>query len=552
MKLTPEIWALAFAFNCTTLFGTSDRKKYGVRLALVFSLCLASLPLVHAQQYMKGLPTTVTDAKFDEWVKKHELVKCRAIAQAAYPNGPKEIMNVIPQPSGVCYWDIDRAAEIAPPALVVHAGTRIVVRIGHLRPNESVMPAVVFAKVIPPSPGNDVLKNAVNPLQTITLTPVSHANAYAVTGFRSSCDTTSTSFDTTAADDCQEQLIANINSIQASVNHATAALACLESYQVAVRSVPQEQLVPKPTDAYTCTPLKMINPDQPDTTKSDSFAYQKNEVVIPVIQNAMAALMPTLITFSKLDAFMSSSDKNKNTYASQIARDGEIKNAMGAIQTAQATLQQAYLALLSIPDSVPNVFYYFDIPHLTTATVTITGTELVSKTSSTIATWTASATSYNIVFSAGLGFSNLVYRTYASTPQVVNGVPVLNGSGNALSKVTETDTNLSVMAPEIMGSYVIPHLRKFDSACSFGCSLLVSGGIGANLTAKQADFDTGISLRLMDFMITPAVHFGHESRLIDGITVGSQLGANAPSTLPTHNKGVWKFGIVFTYVIPLT
>jgi hypothetical protein len=151
-----------------------------------------------------------------------------------------------------------------------------------------------------------------------------------------------------------------------------------------------------------------------------------------------------------------------------------------------------------------------------------------------------------------LGFSNLVYRTYASTPQVVNGVPVLNGSGNALSKVTETDTNLSVMAPEIMGSYVIPGLRKFDSACSFGCSLLVSGGVGANLTSKEADFDTGISLRLMDFMVTPAVHFGHESRLIDGITVGSQLGANAPSTLPTHNKGVWKFGIVFTYVIPLT
>jgi hypothetical protein len=521
-----------------------------IRFTLVCGLSLGFLlpAFVHAQQYMKTLPAPVTDAQFDEWVAKHKLVKCRAIAQAAYPDGPQEIMHVNPTPSGVCYWDIDRAAEVAPPALVVHAGTRIFVRIRHLRPNESVIPAVVFAKIVPPSPGNDVLKNAVNPLQTITLTPVSHVNAYSATGFSGSCNTASPLFD---ADACQAQLVANINSIQASVNHATAALACLESYQVATRSDPPEPILPKPTDAYTCSPANMINPDQSDPAKPDSFAYQKNTVVIPVIQGALATLTPTLIAFNRLDIFMNL-DKNKSNYPAQIARDGEIKNAISAIQTAQGTLQQAYLALLSIPNSVPSLFYYLDVPHLTTATVTITGTELVSKTSSSIATWTASATSYNIVFSAGLGFSNLVYRTYASTPQVVNGVPVLNSSGNALSIVTETDSKLSVVAPEILGSYVIPGLRRFDSACSFGCSLLVSAGVGANLTTKQADFDTGISLRLVDFMVTPAVHFGRESRLIDGITVGSQLGANAPSTLPTQNKWVRKFSIVFTYVIPLS
>ena len=46
----------------------------------------------------------------------------------------------------------------------------------------------------------------------------------------------------------------------------------------------------------------------------------------------------------------------------------------------------------------------------------------------------ASPTSYSVVFSAGLGFSNLVYRTYANTPQVQNGAPVLNSSGNALCR----------------------------------------------------------------------------------------------------------------------
>jgi hypothetical protein len=67
MKLTPGIWALAFAPNCTTLLGRMDRKKYGVRFALAFGLSLGASPLVHAQQYMKSLPTSVTDAKFDEW-----------------------------------------------------------------------------------------------------------------------------------------------------------------------------------------------------------------------------------------------------------------------------------------------------------------------------------------------------------------------------------------------------------------------------------------------------------------------------------------------------
>jgi hypothetical protein len=496
--------------------------------------------LTHAQQYMKS--ADVTDAEFDGWVTKNELVECRAIAQAAYPDGPPEIMKLGPKPSGVCYWNIDRAAEVAPPPLVVHAGTRVLVRVRHPRPNESLLPTVVFAKIVPPSPGNDILKNAVNPLQAITLSPAIN-EAFAARSPRA-CDIASPLFD---ADACQLQLVDQINSIQASVNHASAALACLESYQIAIPSDPPEQISPPPAiKAYNCSPATPINADESDKTQPDSFSYQKR--LVTKIMAASVKLTPPLATFNQLDTFLM---KNPTKYSGDISSDGVIKNAIGAIQTAQATLQQSYVVLLAIPDSAASRFYYFDVPHLTTATATITGTEIVSKTNSAIATWTTSSTSYNVVFSAGLGFSNLVYRTYVSTPQVQNGAPVLDGNGNALSVVTETDTHLSVMAPEILGSYVIPGLRKFDSSCSFGCSLLVSGGIGANLTTKEADFDTGISLRLMDFLITPAVHFGRESRLIDGVTVGSQLGANAPSTLPTRNKWVRKFGVVLTYVIPL-
>jgi hypothetical protein len=543
MKLTLGILVLALA--CATLFGRTAR-TYLCRFTLAFGLLLSFvIPAhIHAQQYMKGV--NATDAQFDAWVKDKKLVKCRAMAQAAYPDGPPEIMTLGTRPSGVCYWNIDRAAELAPPALVVHAGTRIFVRIRHPRQNEILQPAVVFAKIVPPSPGNDILKNAVNPLQAITLSPGVHPAATPQTINPSVCDTTASVFN---ADACQVLLVNQINSIQASVNHANAALACLESYQIATPSEPPELIDPKPTiQAYACSPVRPINPDESDPSQPDGFVYQKN-LVVTAIKNALA-LTPPLAVFNQFDKVITN---NLTTYSAEISSDGEIKNAIGNIQSAQATLQQSYVLLLSIPsDSLKSQFYYFDVPHLTTATVTITGIEIVSKTSNTIATWTASSTSYNIVLSAGLGFSNLVYRTYASTPQVVNGVPVLNSSGNALSVVTETDTHLSVMAPEILGSYVIPGLRKLDSACSFGCSLLLTGGVGANLTTKSADFDLGASLRLMDFLVTPAVHFGRESRLIDGITVGSQLGANAPSTLPTQTKWVRKFGIVFTYVIPLS
>jgi len=213
-------------------------------------------------------------------------------------------------------------------------------------------------------------------------------------------------------------------------------------------------------------------------------------------------------------------------------------------------LQQSDFALMQIQDvnTLPSVYYYYDVPSLTTATATITGTEVISKTASTMATWAANSNSYNFVFSAGLGFSTLVNRSYANTPQVQNGAPVLNSSGNVISIVTETDTRLTVLAPEVLGTYQIPWYWH----CSFGCSMGVSGGMGANLTSKTADFDTGISFRFSDILLTPAVHFGREQRLINGVYVGEQIGANAPSSLATQSKWVRKFGFVITYVIPLT
>jgi len=506
------------------------RARFVYACALMAGFVLTTV--TYAQQYMKSI-SNVNDSKFNDWVSKGELVKCRAFAHSAYQNGPDEIMKLGLKPSGVCYWDIDRAAELAPPPLSVHAGTRIVVRIMNPRQNETIVPAVVFAKIVPPSPGNDILKNAVNPLQAITLTPTNRAF---VASSSNSC------FDTPfKAEACVDWLAGEVNRQQSIINKANAALACIESYQVPVPTV----AVP----GYTCSTAKMIGSDQP--SKEDTSFKHQREIVMEAMKGAQKLQAP-LAELAALDAFLTDKGTSKKDYAAEIDNEGLLKNAVSAIQTAQATLQQSFGLLQGMLDSVPSQFYYYDVPRLSVATATITGTEVISKTSSTIATWTATSNSYNLVLSAGLGFSNLVNRSYSVTPQFQNGMAVLDPNGNAISVITETDNRMSVVAPEVMGSYVIPGLRKFSSSCSIGCSLLVSGGIGANLTTKTADFDTGISLRLWDILLTPAVHWGRETRLSDGFTVGTQLGANAPSSLPTHTTWVKKFAFTLTYVIPLS
>jgi hypothetical protein len=529
----------------------NPRIKSSLLSALVIALLFPALR-AHGQQLMKEIDPSIVDIT--------KLPDCIANAPARYPKGPD--INGVPKDKGSCKEDIHREAAVSPPPLILHAGTRVFVRIYNPRPNETLQPVITFAHLAPPDIGTDVLKNAINPLQTITLSPVVHGGV----GIKSlstntdKCDMSDKGFEPY---DCQAFIADTLIAVQKSINLANSALTCLEHYQVAAPfpAPAAPDATPPPVQKYSCS--APIDPSKA-TSEPNSFAKQ-NALAKKVIDDANVSI-PTY-RLSQLDSYLTNQAaadmiKCKGTakgckdiadqYDAYQANEGKLKASATAIQSSQATLQQTLAILNQFPDTADMREYYFDVPSLTSATVTISGVEVVSKTSSAIATWTTSPTSFYFVFSTGLGFSNIVLRTYANTPQVQNGKPVLNSSGNALSMVTESDTKLSVIAPEVMGSLLIPGLSKIEDKCSFGCSLLVSGGIGANLTMKSADFDTGISVRLGNFLVTPAVHFGRESRLIDGITVDSQLGAGAPSTLPTQNKWVRKLGVVFTYVIPLS
>jgi hypothetical protein len=153
-----------------------------------------------------------------------------------------------------------------------------------------------------------------------------------------------------------------------------------------------------------------------------------------------------------------------------------------------------------------------------------------------------------------LSVSNLKYHTFTAAPVIVNGQPVLDPTGKTTTVVTESSTVPSFIAPLGLLSYRINPWSRSNGEnghCPNGCSFLLSGGVGANLTTKSADFDVGPSFQYGSVLFTPTVHFGRDTRLSDGVAVGQMLGSSPPSPLPTTQSWVVKWGFAVTYSIPI-
>jgi hypothetical protein len=112
--------------------------------------------------------------------------------------------------------------------------------------------------------------------------------------------------------------------------------------------------------------------------------------------------------------------------------------------------------------------------------------------------------------------------------------------------VTESDTKPSVVTPLAFFSYEIPYITAREG--KFG--VLLSAGLGANLTAKSADYAAGISFRYREVLFTPAVHFGRENELTNGVVVGQMLGSSPPA-LPTAMHFKPNVGFALTYRVPI-
>jgi hypothetical protein len=81
-------------------------------------------------------------------------------------------------------------------------------------------------------------------------------------------------------------------------------------------------------------------------------------------------------------------------------------------------------------------------------------------------------------------------------------------------------------------------------------AFLLSGGIGVNPYSSLADFFAGATLRFGAFNFSPLVHWGHDTRLTNGVYLGEELG-NSPPALPTEKYWVKKLGIGVTVRLPV-
>jgi hypothetical protein len=143
-------------------------------------------------------------------------------------------------------------------------------------------------------------------------------------------------------------------------------------------------------------------------------------------------------------------------------------------------------------------------------------------------------------------------RAFTNAPRIVNGQPVLDSGGKTLMIVTENDTRPSIIFPVVFISYRIgPFSRaRWEAKCPGRCAFLATGGIGANLSNKSAEFAGGLSFQIGSVLLTPLVSIGRQLQLSNGVVVGQQLGSSPPA-LPTENKWGPHFGLALTYRLPI-
>ena len=118
--------------------------------------------------------------------------------------------------------------------------------------------------------------------------------------------------------------------------------------------------------------------------------------------------------------------------------------------------------------------------------------------------------------------------------------------------MTEAVTRPAIMFPVVTASYRIGPWSNahWENQCPGHCAILLTGGVGLNLTAKTAEFLVGPSFQFGGLLLTPGWHIGRQSDLAEGLAPGKMFGSSPPDPLPTTMSWTMKFGVTISYVLP--
>jgi hypothetical protein len=147
--------------------------------------------------------------------------------------------------------------------------------------------------------------------------------------------------------------------------------------------------------------------------------------------------------------------------------------------------------------------------------------------------------------SGGIMYSTVLGRNFQNSPVINNGAVVLDMSGKPLNEVTQSTTKPTIDA------LILVHWRFYEWQVSptRRCAVLGSVGVGTGTNGSGADFAAGMSFAYGNFFVSPLLHFTRDLRLTNGVILGQNLMGASP---PTECYWVHKFGLAFTYAIPIT
>jgi hypothetical protein len=439
----------------------------------------------------------------------------------------------------VCLVTIDRNLPISPATLSMPGGTTVFIKLLHPHPDESIAFNDVTAKVAPEDLAADALKSLVSPASSLIVTQ-------ALFNFNFSTNAKKPrKTEKLPAEDpvpgLATEVLAQLQKVTDEIQDANTTLACLETYKPVVGEKGHK----------TCDPTGVLGPN--DLTTADGTALS---AAIDSAKSAAGKDLP-IAELKYIDALLTKDmtecikKKPGNECYATLDNDQSIENLYNtqvtSLQTAQGALLQNVQTLSTLPPQEDQFIFKATLDKNNNATITITGTEFVTKTATTIGTVTVNTTPTRFVLSTGVMYTSTPYRTYAITNEVSNGV------ATGTTEVTKSSSIPSIDFPVVFGSYLFRSLSqaKWENKCPNHCALLFSAGLGLNLGAKTADLAGGPSFQIGGFIFTPVAVGARQNHLLNGVYVGqTNSGFTMSSNLPTANHWTVGGGFALTYTIP--
>jgi len=434
-------------------------------------------------------------------------------------------------PGNACEVTIDRISPASPASMVVRGHTTVTIRVKNARWNETVSFTTATSKVTFVDVLGTFFKNAISPLQQLVLSQQAHSKAFVET--------------IDSIGDAQKRVRDKLNAVLLAQSNATVALTCLETFKVLDDAAAK----------FSCKPNENLTSATFDAAKQHAIQLMTAAATMPLPvaeYKAVDAKVTADVTASL--AMQDGAPKDAALAKDDVYSTNQtlLNSVIGDAQTTQKTLLETAEQLTNMAGSPVEATYTLQQPKNYNSTVTVAAQEVISKTSTALGTVTISWQSNPWEVSTGILFSTLVSRSYTNAPLIENGQPVLDSGGKTLTVVTESDTRPVVVLPLVMLNYRMRRLSGYswENKCPNHCAFLVSGGVGLNLSTKTADFAVGPSFQIGAVLFTTAAHFGRETVLTNGVTVGEQLGSSPPSPLPTANHWKTGFGFGISYVLP--